>query len=370
MFLTKKKLISCITAACLGVSLSLPVMPAPTAEAGWLDTALDVGGAIIGASQMQQEADQYIEYYDNTEDGRYELLEGYKQKMGVVEDYDRNARLDAIMGNLTDAVGQVDASVYDKPYIYFINQQTTFNAFCTLGHVVSVNNGLLDMLTIDDEVAVVIGHELFHGQQGHPAKGIKRAVNHASAAALANAAAGNTVFTNIVGNLALNQANAHYTKENEWDADNGAFDYLLHSGYNPGATAAVWQRVTDTMGGNAQSAAESFFSPSDHPNNEARRDNYEKRLYEYSGKHVHAKGGVVKVNDKEFAKVAPAGGMSSAERAYFVMGNLAAAYHNGHANSEAYVVDGTVMLGDQDIITPVAGDESAEVLAERLNSIK
>ena len=34
--------------------------------------------------------------------------------------------------------------------------------------------------------------------------------------------------------------------------------------------------------------------------------------------------------------------MSSAERSYFVFGNLAAAYHNGHSKESAYVSDGTV----------------------------
>ena len=62
--------------------------------------------------------------------------------------------------------------------------------------------------------------------------------------------------------------------------------------------------------------------------------------------------------------------MSSAERAYFVMGNLAAAYKNGHAASAAYADGRTVMLGAQPIISCTDGDRSAAEIADLLNQIK
>ena len=68
--------------------------------------------------------------------------------------------------------------------------------------------------------------------------------------------------------------------------------------------------------------------------------------------------------------VAATNSMSSAERAYFVLGNLAKAYHNGKNAAAATVYNGTVYLDDQPIITPTADDEDAYTLAERLNEIK
>ena len=62
--------------------------------------------------------------------------------------------------------------------------------------------------------------------------------------------------------------------------------------------------------------------------------------------------------------------MSSAERAYFVAGNLSAAFHNGHNTSAATTNGNIVMLGAQPIIQCLDGDESAQVLADRLNAIK
>ena len=89
-----------------------------------------------------------------------------------------------------------------------------------------------------------------------------------------------------------------------------------------------------------------------------------------SGGKVTVNNGTVYINKKEFVTPAPANGMTSAERAYFVMGNLAAAYKNGHAAADAYADGSTVMLGAQPIITAVEGDRRAADMAKQLNKIK
>lgn len=78
----------------------------------------------------------------------------------------------------------------------------------------------------------------------------------------------------------------------------------------------------------------------------------------------------MQVNKKDFVTPAPAADMSSAERKYFVMGNLVSAYAHGQAGKLAEVVNGTVMLGNQAIMTPAEGDPTAEELAALLNNIK
>ena len=79
---------------------------------------------------------------------------------------------------------------------------------------------------------------------------------------------------------------------------------------------------------------------------------------------------VVQINKKDFLKPAPLADMSSAERKYLVMGNLAAAYDHRQNVYDAYVQNGTVMLGNQAIFTPVSGDISAEEAVAILNRIK
>jgi hypothetical protein len=90
-----------------------------------------------------------------------------------------------------------------------------------------------------------------------------------------------------------------------------------------------------------------IFSPSDHPTDQQRRDNYSKRLTDLSGGNVKVKDGVVYVSDKKFVKPAATSAMSSPERSYFIMGNLVAAYRTNQNAKDATVSGRTVLLGNQ-----------------------
>ena len=351
-----RKNLTCLLAAGIIASTTAATAFTPSpAEA----SASSVLGAAFGGIAAHAELNKTLHKYNDTEEGRQEYFQAMKQKYGVNNDWALNQQLDRIMPNLTAAIGAVDPSIYQKPYNYFINNENSFNAFCTLGHNLSVNTGLYSMLTNEDEIAVVLGHELGHGQKDHPAKGARRSLNMAILGSATGTSAGAFMATVI--------NNRNITKPMEREADALAFDYIIHTNYNPGATAAVWQRVMDLSKSNP-SGIQAFIS--DHPANDDRRDAYSKKLTTYSGGHVANKDGVIKVNTKVFTTPAAAGGMSARERAYFVMGNLCAAYHNGHNRGAAYVSGNTVMLGDQPIMTCVAGDEPASTLAARLNQIK
>lgn len=361
----KKKICSMLTVGAISLSVMTPMIS--------VANAANPVGLGIGIAQMAAQREAYrkqLKTLNETEEGRQAVFAQLKKECGVNNDPNLNYRVNTLMTNLTNAVAKIDPSITKKPYLYFVNASEEINAFCSFGHVMSINTGILKAFPNDDELAVVVGHEMGHGQQDHVYNGAMKQVDKYIAASVGVAVAGGSAISQIVGNLALTQSIAHGTKGNEKEADQFAFDYIVNSNYNPGATAAVWQRFLDKYGDNSQNALGSIFAPSDHPNNAARRDTYVKKLHEYSGKHVNATNGIVKVNGKDLMKVAPADGMSSAERSYFIFGNLAAAYHNGHNKQSAYVSNGIVYLGSQPIIQPVNGDESAQTIADRLNSIK
>ena len=364
----KKKIGTVILCSAIGSGLCTAIQPVPTAH------AINIGGvlgtAVQGAAAYQQ-LDKAISRYDTTEEGRQELFAALQEKQGVVEDPYLQDILDRVMYRVSEGIAASDPSILDKPYLYFINKNDSFNAACSMGHVMTVNQGLFKLIQNEDEIAVVLGHEMGHGQKNHVAKASrKKLVSTIGLSAIASAAGGG-VLNNLVLSALLGQINnVHITKPAEWEADNLAFDYITAAGYNPGATAAIWQRVTEAYGKNKKKFAGDIFSPSDHPTHEQRIANYVKKLNEYSGKHVTAEKGVVKVNGKALVKPVAADSMSGEERSYFVLGNLAAAYHNGHNKSDAYASGNTLMLGEQPIMTCESGDPSASELAALLNSIK
>ncbi len=376
MFLNRitKRASTVLLSGLLGVAVSVSAVPMPTTSAMGIGDIVGIGVGVAQVAQQKEMLTKQYKYINTTEEGREMLFQEFRKNQGVNDDPELNGKLDIIMGRLSEAVAEVDPTIKNLPYKYFINMDKSLNASCAMGHVMTVNTGTFYHLANDDEIAAVVGHEMGHGQKDHVFKSLTSRFDKELLAsigvALASGSNTGALLGNIVGNLALKHSIVHADKRHEWEADGMAFEYITHTDYNPGACAAVMQRFIDLMGTQKQSTGEMLFNPSDHPNSEARRDKYVKQLGEYSGNHVTAKNGTVFVNGNAFVTPAPAAGMSAMERSYFVFGNLAAAYHNHHSSNSAYVENGTVMLGPQAIFTPTGQDESADVLAERLNSIK
>ncbi len=353
-----------IVALVLCVSIFFSVS---TVQALGVGDLINIGGAVLTGTQQMRAVKKEIEVINNTEEGRQALYNSFREKYGVNTDANLNSRMRTIMTNLSNAVAQVDSSINDKPYLYFVSAETSLNAACSLGHVMMVNTGAFTNLATDDEIAAIIGHEMGHGQRDHVAKGIKKKINKQVVAQIGVSAAGGGAIAGIIGSIALTNSVAHGDRRFETEADNLAWEYILHTNYNIGACAAVMQKLAELYG---ESNHSTIFNPSDHPDSDDRRDNYAKKLFEYSGRHAKSENGVIKINDKYFMTVAATNNMSSAERAFFVLGNLAKAYHEGKNSEIATVRSGVVYLGNQAIIAPVAGDDSAESLAARLNEIK
>ncbi|XOQ53596.1 MAG: Peptidase-M48 domain-containing protein [Succiniclasticum sp.] len=353
-------------AGVLGTVLSFGAVPVPHASA-------NVWGAVIGAVQggvVYSQIDKELRYYNNTEEGRQKLLASYKKKYGVNSDSYLNGQLDSMMDEMTRGIRAVDPTIDKKPYLYFINNEKSFNAFCSMGHVMSVNTGLYSMTTVPDELAVVLLHEMGHGQKDHVVKSVRKKAGVAVGAMVLSGAAGSSVADAVL-DIAVNQIDSvQITKPNEWAADNLALTYLLNTNYNPGASAAMWQRVMEKMKSSSKNFAGEIFSPSDHPTDQQRRDNYSKRLTDLSGGNVKVKDGVVYVSDKKFVKPAATSAMSSPERSYFIMGNLVAAYRTNQNAKDATVSGRTVLLGNQPIIECTQGDPEPQALATWLNQIK
>ena len=345
------------TATMIALPGSYAVVPSPRTE------AFDVWGAVIGGAISYAQLDSEINTYNKSEKGRQALFEHLKQRYGVNSDPELNAYIDRIMRNLTNAIATVDPSINEMPYNYFINNEQSFNAFCTLGHNLTINTGLFGVLNREDEIAVVLAHEMGHGQKNHPANGAR---NSLGVSILASSAGGG-ILAAIAANALTNQG---ITKPMEREADSLAFEYLTHSPYNPGACGAVWQRVIDKSGNNPDNFLTFLAGGSDHPSHASRRDSYAKKIYKYSGERVEVKDGNVKINGQHFMTPAPYGDMSGAERSFLVAGNLARAFQNGQNGENAWASGNTIMLGNQEIATVVDGDEAAEVLVGRLNGIK
>ena len=354
------------TAASALLCLSLTtgaVMPKQAYAWDWLSAGL----ALFQVGAQYAYLNKQVSYLDNK--GRDEYMGQIKDKYGVNTDPTANAMLARIMTRLSDAVALTDDSIVKKPYNYFVNNDNSFNAFCTLGHNMSVNIGAFTKLNYnEDELAFVIAHEMGHGQKNHPSAGVKRALPISILAALYASQNQNTA-SDIGAALVSTIGTAKWvTKPMETQADKLAFDYAVQAGYNVGAGAAVWQRILEQNGSKSSGFAELF---NDHPTSVSRRNNYSKKITEWSRNQVKVNEdtGLITVAGKHFYTPAKTATMSGAEQAYLIAGSLASVFHDGRQREAVWTNSENVLLVGEQPVMSFDGVEEAGMLENRLRDI-
>ena len=337
------------TAASAALCLSLTtgaVMPKQALAWDWLSAGL----ALFQVGAEYAYLNKQVSYLDNK--GRDEYMGQIKDKYGVNTDPTANAMLTRIMTRLSDAVALTDDSIVKKPYNYFVNNDKSFNAFCTLGHNMSVNIGAFTKLNYnEDELAFVIAHEMGHGQKNHPAAGVKRALPLSILGAL-YASQNRNSASSVGAALVTTIGTAKWvTKPMESQADKLAFDYAVAAGYNVGAGAALWQHILEQNGSKSSGFAELF---NDHPTSVSRRDNYNKKITEWSKDQVsvNKETGLIMVAGKPFYTPVKTTNMSPQEQAFLIAGNLSAVFHDGGQHDAVWTnSENTLLVGEQPVMS-------------------
>ena len=354
------------TAASAALCLSLTtgtVMPKQALAWDWLSAGL----AMFQVGAEYAYLNKQVSYLDNK--GRDEYMGQIKNKYGVNTDPTANAMLARIMTRLSDAVALTDDSIVKKPYNYFVNNDKSFNAFCTLGHNMSVNIGAFTKLNYnEDELAFVIAHEMGHGQKNHPAAGVKRALPLSILGAL-YASQNRNSASSVGAALVTTIGTAKWvTKPMESQADKLAFDYAVAAGYNVGAGAALWQHILEQNGSKSSGFAELF---NDHPTSVSRRDNYNKKITEWSKDQVsvNKETGLITVAGKPFYTPAKTTNMSPQEQAFLIAGNLSAVFHDGGQHDAVWTnSENTLLVGEQPVMS-FDGVANADAVEKRLRDV-
>ena len=100
-------------------------------------------------------------------------------------------------------------------------------------------------------------------------------------------------------------------------------------------------------------------------------NNYTKKLTEYSKGNVSYNPATsqILVKNKPWFKVTKTESKSANERGYLIAGKLARIFHDCSAIEAATVVDGNVMSGSYEVVTPSGNDAASEELAKTFNNI-
>lgn len=350
-----KKIKSLVLAAVMGLSLTTVAVVPTTVEAASAGAA----ETLIGGAVAYAYVSTAFNKMDNSKEGQEQSLARAKKQTGYLEDSAAQARVQRIMKTL-----EASPSV-KRSYVVYANPSDDFNAFATVGRVMSVNKGALDLLD-DDELAYVMAHEISHGEHKDIVNGLKKQVGLSTAVSLAAGGGGNAaILSNIAGNYMENQV---FTMGQEKAADELGFKILSESPYNVGAAAASMAVLRNKYGDLYREGLNQVFSPNNHPKTSSRvKDNID-RMYTYSGNHVTVDNGAVFVNGMNIYSPANSGRYTGEERAYFMAGKLARLYHNGQIQLGGASYDGpTVTVAGRSIVT-TPNNDVALMVATNLNN--
>jgi len=124
------------------------------------------------------------------------------------------------------------------------------NAFCMPGGKIAFYYGILDQLRLtDDEVAMVMGHEMAHALREHARERMgKSAVTNGAieiGAALLGLGNGGRYLANLGGQLLT----LKFSRSDESEADKVGLDIAARAGYDPRAGVSLWQKMAQASKG-------------------------------------------------------------------------------------------------------------------------
>lgn len=124
------------------------------------------------------------------------------------------------------------------------------NAFCMPGGKIAFYHGILDKLQLsDDEVAMVMGHEIAHALREHARErmGKSEATNVLATIGSALASAYFKVDPNVTDAVARQGANLltlKFSREDETEADLVGMELAARAGYDPRSGVTLWQKMS------------------------------------------------------------------------------------------------------------------------------
>ena len=350
-----KKLIATTLSVAMAATMAPAIMQTAPVNAASSAVQTLAGGAVAMAYVSTA-----LNKMDNSEQGQQESLARTKEKTGYLNDSAAQARVNRIMKTL-----EASPSV-KRSYVVYANPDTEFNAFATLGRVMSINKGALDTLD-DDQLAYVMAHEIAHGEHKDIINGAKKQIGLSTAVGIAaGGSEGAAILSNVAGNYLSNQV---FTMSQEKAADELGFQILSESPYNVGGAAGSMLVLRNKVGEHYREGLSQVVAPNNHPKLTDRVNNNIARMYTYSGNHVNVSKGAVYVNGDNIYSPAGSGRYTGEERAYYMAGKLARLYHNGQIQPGGASYDGpTVTVAGRSIVTTPNADVALMVATNLNNS--
>jgi Zn-dependent protease with chaperone function len=232
---------------------------------------------LVPADQLEQAgAQQYAQ-----------LLEQARAKKALAgPDNPQLKRLRAIASRIIPFAPQWNARAAKWKWEVNLIGSKQINAFCMPGGKIAFFTGILDQLKLtDDEVAMVMGHEVAHALREHAREQLAKKTGTGLALSIGAQLLGLGQLGDLAARGATQLLSLQFSRSDESDADLVGLELAARAGYDPRASVTLWEKMGKVAG---DSSSLSFLST--HPSGPDRIAKLQAsipsvmRLYEAAGK--------------------------------------------------------------------------------------
>lgn len=177
-----------------------------------------------------------------------------KQEMQVSTHSEYNAQVQRVGRNIA---AQVEARMPNTEWEFVVFEDSSINAFAMPGGKIGVNTGLLQLVDSDDELAVVMGHEVAHVLLEHAnqriSTGMLLQVGQIVAAYGTSASEmsdeNRALILGALGVGAQVGVMLPFSRAHESEADREGLILSARAGYDPRAAITFWEKMAAAGGG-------------------------------------------------------------------------------------------------------------------------
>jgi predicted Zn-dependent protease len=125
------------------------------------------------------------------------------------------------------------------------------NAYCMPGGKIVFYSGLIRQLNLsDEEIAIVMGHEIAHALREHSREQVSQAIAAQAAIGVGAALLGLGQGSSDIANVAYQSLIAtRFSRTDESEADRIGLELAARAGYDPRAGVSLWQKMSKASSG-------------------------------------------------------------------------------------------------------------------------
>lgn len=149
----------------------------------------------------------------------------------------------------------LSAEIKDFSWEFNLVKSDEINAFCMPGGKIVVYEGLMKLVSSDDELAVVLGHEVAHAVAKHSNERISQQMLAQYGAQLLGESLSQkseivqAIASTVYGVGAQYGVTLPFSRKHETEADYMGLILMTMAGYNPDKAVTFWQKMSASSGG-------------------------------------------------------------------------------------------------------------------------